>query len=550
MDETTSAIGDAALVRGREAGASSDWAQAHESLSLADPSALGAGDLELLAIAASLVGHVRDSLDALQRAYKMHIDAGDVQAAVRCAFWLCFQLINQGEFGQAEGWLARVSRVVEEHGEQGAAQGYLLLPRAFQQIAVMGDFTAGRETATRAAEFGRRFGDSDVVALALNLAGRASLEEGRVREGLAALDEAMVGVLAGEVTAPVAGTVYCSVIEACEQISELGRADEWTAALTDWCARQRGMVTFTGQCLVHRAAIRQVRGQWPEALEEARLACERLENAADRSATGSAMYRLGELYRCRGDHAAAADAYREASQWGYDPQPGLALLWLAQGRTEASVAAITRAVDEAIEPARRAKLLPASVTIALVAGDVDAARRAAGELKEIAAMYGTTALLAEARLARGSVLVAGGEWREALAVLREAVKSWRELNAPYDEARSRVKLALACRGTGDDDTATLELDAARRVFGRLGAVPALAEVDLLMRPTGSGHAGLSPRELEVLGLLATGKTNRMIADELMLAVRTVDRHVSNIFTKLGVASRSAATAYAYEHHLV
>ena len=414
----------------------------------------------------------------------------------------------------------------------------------------MSDFAGARETAARAAEFGRRFRDSDVVALSLNVVGRAFLAEGRVAEGLAALDEAMVSVLAGELTPPAAGTVYCSVIDACEEISELGRAHEWTAALTDWCHHQQGLVTFTGQCLVHRAAIRQLGGEWQEAIEEVLLACERLAHAADRSATGAAMYRLGELHRCRGDDAAAADAYREASQWGCDPQPGLALLWLAQGRVDPAVAAVTRAMDEAREPARRAKLLPAYVAVVLTAGDVSAARRASDELTEIAAMYGTAALLAEASVARGAVLIADGDCRAALLAVRDAVKLWRELNAPYDEARARVAVALACRGTGDEDSATLELEAARLVFGRLGAGPALADVDSLMRPAGASHAGLSPRELEVLCLLATGKTNRMIADELMLAVRTVDRHVSNILTKLGVASRSAATAYAYEHHLV
>jgi DNA-binding CsgD family transcriptional regulator/tetratricopeptide (TPR) repeat protein len=551
MDDSASAIGEAALVRGRDAAERSAWAEVYEWLSQADGSAtMRPTDLEMFATAAYLLGHTRDSLGALQRAYKLHIEGGDVQAAVRCAFWLCFQLISNGEFGQAEGWLARVSRVVDEHAEEGAAQGYLLLPQAFQQAVIIGDFAGARETAARAADFGRRFGEPDLVALALNIAGRASLAEGRVREGLAALDEAMVAVLAGELTAPAAGTVYCSVIDACEEISELGRAHEWTAALSDWCDRQQGLVTFTGQCLVHRATIRQLRGEWEEAIEEALVACERLANAADRSATGAAMYRLGELHRCRGDDDAAADAYREASQWGYDPQPGLALLWLAEGRIDPAVAAVSRAVDEAREPTRRAKLLPAYVAVLLTAGDVSAARRAADELTEIAATYGTAALLAEGSVARGTVLVADGDCGAALLAIREAVKLWRDLNAPYEEARARMAVALACRAAGDEDSATLELEAARGVFRRLGAGPALAEVDSLLRPADTSHAGLSPRELEVLRLLATGKTNRMIADELMLAVRTVDRHVSNILTKLGVASRSAATAYAYEHRLV
>ena len=316
--------------------------EAYAALSQADASAgMGPSDLELLATAAHLMGHVRDSIGALQRAYQLRIDAGDVQQGVRCAFWLSYHLINNGDFGQAEGWLARVGRVVDDIGEETVALAYVLLPRAFQQAAIVGDYAGGRATAARAAELGRWFGDRDVVALALNIEGRAFLAEGRVREGLAALDEAMVAVVAGEVTAPAAGTVYCSVIEACEEISELRRAHEWTAALTQWCDRQHGMVTFTGQCLVHRATIKQVHGDWPEALIEAQQACERLAVAADRNATGSAMYRLGELHSCRGDHEAATEAYRQAGEWGYDPQPGLALLWLTAGRTEPAVAAIT-----------------------------------------------------------------------------------------------------------------------------------------------------------------------------------------------------------------
>jgi len=547
-----SAIGEGALVLGREAAGRWEWAEAYAALSEADASAgMGPSDLELLATAAHLMGHVRDSIGALQRAYQLRIDAGDVQQGVRCAFWLSYHLINNGDFGQAEGWLARVGRVVDVMREETVALAYVLLPRAFQQAAIAGDYAGGRATAARAAELGRRFGDRDVVALALNIEGRTFLAEGRVREGLAALDEAMVAVVAGEVTAPAAGTVYCSVIEACEEISELRRAHEWTAALTQWCDRQHGMVTFTGQCLVHRATIKQVHGDWPEALIEAQQACERLAVAADRNATGAAMYRLGELHRCRGDSEGATEAYRQAGEWGYDPQPGLALFWLTAGRTEPAVAAITRAVDETTERARRGKLLPAFVEVMLAAGDLDAARRGVDELAEIAGIYDTPAMTAEASLARGAVLLAGGDARAALVPLRESVKLWRALDAPYDEAQARVVVALTCRAVGDEDTAASEFEAARAVFRRLGAAPALTRVEtLLTTRSGAGSSGLSHRELEVLRLLATGKTNRAIADELVLAVRTVDRHVSNVFTKLGVSSRAAATAYAYEHDLV
>jgi DNA-binding CsgD family transcriptional regulator len=552
MDEGISAIGEAELAQGRDAAGRCEWEEAYAALSHVDASAaLGPTDLELLATAAHLLGHVRDSIGALQRAYQQHIERGDVQQGVRCAFWLSYHLINSGDFGQAEGWLARVGRVVDDLGEESVAVGYVLLPRAFQQAALLGDHAGGRATAARAADVGRRFGDRDVVAMALNIEGRAWLAEGCVREGLAALDEAMVAVVAGEVTAPAAGTVYCSVIEACEEISELRRAHEWTAALTQWCDRQHGLVTFTGQCLVHRATIKQLHGEWQEALDDAERACERLAVAADRSATGLAMYRVGELHRCRGDSEAAKEAYRRAGEWGYDPQPGLALLWLTTGRTTPAAAAITRAVDETTDRARRGKLLPAFVEIMLVAGEADAARRGVDELAEIAGVYGTIALAAEASLARGAVFLADADARAALVPLHEAVELWRVLDVPYHEARVRVVVGQAYRAVGDHDSAASELEAARAVFARLGAAPALAGVDSLLAATMTAPpGGLSGRELQVLRLLATGKTNRAIADELVLAVRTVDRHVSNVYTKLGVSSRAAATAYAYEHDLV
>jgi DNA-binding NarL/FixJ family response regulator len=552
MDNKGTVASDGDLERGRDAARRSDWAQARAALSRADASTpLQADDVELLATAAYLLGDVGSAVEALQRAYQLHVDGGDIERAVRCAFWVCFHFVSGGDFAQAGGWMARANRLLEGQRQECAAHAYLLLPTAFQQVAVDGDYAAGRRTAARAAEIGRRFGDSDVVALALNLQGRALLREGRASEGMGALDEAMVAVVTGEVTAPVAGSVYCSLIEACEEISDVRRAREWTAALTQWCDRQLGMVTFTGQCLVHRAAIRQLHGEWTEALDEARRAGERFVEAADKYATGAAMYRLGELHRCRGDTAAAEDAYRQAAAWGLDPQPGLALLRLAQGRNDAAVAGITRAIEETTERSSRAKLLPAFVEILLAAGDVAAARTAADELAQIGAVFDTAVLIAAAGQARGAVLLAETDARAALVALRESATLWREIDAPYDEARVRVLVARACRALGDSDSAELELEATRRVFAQLGARHDLTRVETLMGtgPQPASH-GLTTRELEVLRLLATGRTNRVIAEELVLAVKTVDRHVSSILSKLAVTSRAAATAYAYEHDLV
>jgi len=292
-------------------------------------------------------------------------------------------------------------------------------------------------------------------------------------------------------------------------------------------------------------------GAWPEALEEARRAAARFLEPAGHPAAGAAAYQEAELHRLRGGLAEAEDAYRRASRWGREPQPGLALLRLAQGEGAAARAAIRRALDEAGDRPDRARLLPAFVEIALAAGDLPAARGAAGELAEAAGELDAPLLRATAAAADGEVLLAEGDPRAALAALRAAWAGWQELEAPYEAARARVGIGLACRALGDRDSAAMELDAARWAFQRLGAAPDLARLEAL---AGDGPAappgGLTAREVEVLRLVATGRTNRAIANELVLSERTVERHVSNILTKLGVPSRAAATAWAYEHRLV
>ncbi|HEU4398330.1 MAG TPA: response regulator transcription factor, partial [Actinomycetota bacterium] len=368
---------------------------------------------------------------------------------------------------------------------------------------------------------------------------------------MAAFDEAMVAVVAGEVSPVVVGTVYCSMLDACQEILEWRRAHEWTEALTAWCGKQPDMVTFSGRCLVHRAEILHLHGAWPEAVEEARRAGERLAHAADSYATGAAFYRQGEVYRVLGDFTAAEDAYQQASRSGVEPQPGLALLRLAQGRTDAAQAASRRVVAETTEGFRRAKLLPAQVEIMLAVGEIEAAADAADELTGIAKRYNTPALRAVADHARGAVLFAQGDARAAVVALRAAGQVWRELDAPYEAARVRELVGLGCRALGDEEAAAMELDAARGVFAQLGATPDLARLDTLdRREAASRSHGLTPRELQVLRLLAAGKTNHAIASDLVLAEKTVDRHVSNLYTKLGVSSRAAATAYAYQHRLL
>jgi len=539
------------LTRGRQAADRLAWVEAYAALSLAEQSAALAGeDLELLACAAYLLGYGDECRLALQRAHRVHAAGGDPRRAARCVFWVAFTLLLEGDLAQAGGWLARANRLVAQEQQECAEHGLLLLP-VVVQTAAAGDYATAQATAARAVEIGARAGDGDLHALALHFQGRALVKEGRVRQGMALLDEAMVAVIAGEVWPPVAGNIYCSTIDACQELADQHRAHEWTDALGAWWGTQPDLVTFTGQCLIHRAEILQLHGDWPEALEEAKRACERLSRAADKCATGAGWYRQAEVYRVNGAFEAAEDAYREASQWGAEPQPGLALLRLAEGKARAAEAAIRRVVAETTDRLRRAKLLPARVEIMLTVGDVPAAREAAGELAEIGADYDSPALRAAAGHALGLVLLAEGDARSALGVLRGAWQTWRELEVPYEAARVRVQIGLGCRALGDEEGAALELDAARVVFTQLDAAPDLTRLSALTREkTDAASFGLTARELQVLRLVATGKTNRAIAADLVLAEKTVDRHVTNIFTKLGVSSRAAATAFAYEHRLL
>jgi len=541
----------AGIGQGREAGRPLAWGDVYESLSRPDESgSLSGDDLELLAAAAYLLGHVDECRHALQRAHRAHLSAGDAPRAARCVFWVAFTSLLEGNLAQASGWLARAHRLLEDEKEESAEQGLLMLPDAVLASAA-GDYASAEADAARAAAIGARLGDADLLALALHFQGRALVKEGRVREGVALLDEAMVAVVANEVWPPVAGNIYCSMIDACLEISDLRRAHEWTTALTAWWAKQPDMVTFTGQCLVHRAEITRLHGGWATAVEETKQACERLAQAADKYAMGPALYLQAELCRLRGEFAEAEHAYHEASQWGHQAQPGLALLRLAEGNSEGAQQLIRRVLSEATDILLRAKLLSPYVEIMLEVGDTASARAAAAELTEIADRYDTPALHAVAGQSVGAVLLAEGDAERALAELRRAWETWRELEAPYEAGRVRVMIALGCRGLGDEESAALELDVARRVLVELGAKPDVARVDLLLRKeTDAAMHGLTGRELEVLRLLATGKTNRAIAVDLVLAEKTVDRHVTNIFAKLGVSSRSAATAYAYEHRLL
>ena len=539
-----------ARVRGRECFDRRQWADAFAELSAADRgSPLEPEDLERLATAAYLLGSDEGSVEVWERAHRELLRRGDVVRAVRCAAWLIFVLLNGGEFARAGGWLARARRLLDEGGQDCAEQGHLLVPVALQH-AVEGDWPSAHAICAQAADIGVRFGDLDLVTMARSIQGRALIGQARIVDGMALLDEVMVAVMADEVSEMVAGAVYCSVIEACQEVFDLRRAQQWTAALTHWCDAQPDLVPFSGHCLVHRAEIMQLHGAWPDAVEAAELACERLQRRGQ-PAVGAAFYQQGELHRLCGEFTQAEQAYHNASRWGREPQPGLARLRLAQGQVGAAEAAIRRVVDETPDRLTRSRLLPALVEVMCAAGDVAAARAAADELSEIVNDLDAPLLRGLAAHAQGAVLLVEGDAQAALGALRQAWTVWQELEVPYEAARVRVMIGLACRQLRDQDSAQMEFDAACWIFQELGAMPDLARAQVLSHKAAAKPAGgLTERELEVLRLVATGKTNRSIAADLFLSEKTVARHVSNIFTKLGLSSRAAATAYAYEHDLV
>ncbi len=539
------------LEQGREAYARRAWRGAHASLETADQATpLGAEDLELLATSASMLGLDDEHLQVLERAHHKHLEAGETRRAARCALWAGTHLLIRGEMARGAGWLARAQRLVEQETSDCVERGYLLVPMMMGQEAA-GDSTAAYATAVAAAGIGERFGEADLLGLARHQQGRLLIKQGQREAGFALLDETLLAVTAGEFSPIVTGLIYCSVIEGCQQVYELARAQEWTAALTRWCAEQPDMVSFTGRCLVHRAEILQLRGAWPAALDEARRAERRFGQVMHEVAGGEAAYRRGEIHRLRGESAAAARAYSDARRRGWDPQPGLCLLRMAEGNTDAAAAAIRRAVGETSGASQRAALLPAYIEVMLAVGAVDDARTACGELEEITDGFGSGMLAAALAQSKGAIALAEGDAWAALVPLRQACRAWHELDVPFEAARVRVLVGLACHGLGDADTGTLELEAAREVFARLGAAPDVARVDSLAPSIAARSAhGLSPRELEVLRLVAGGATNKAIAASLFLSERTVERHLSNIFSKLRVPSRAAATAYAYEHQLI
>jgi len=540
---------NAVLAAARDAYARRDWPAAREGFDAArEVAALSADDLSALGDAAWWLGHIEESLAASEQAYHGYLDAGQPRQAAMAALGVAYLSFLRGREAVGTGWMSRAQRLVADQPEC-VEQGYLRYVLQVEAALDGPDVAAVVAAARGVRELGRRHGDPTLVAAGTLGEGRMLVRHGRVAEGLALLDEAMVAVLSEELTPEWAGNIYCHMMAACHELCDIARAREWTEATTRWLATLPAAVLFTGICRVHRSQVLQITGEWDRAESEAARVCADLAELHVATAA-EGHYQVGELRRLRGDLAAAEQAYQRAHEHGRDPQPGLALAYLARGRADTASAAIrTALVAHSDNRLGRARLCAPQVETALATGDIPTATKACDELDETAAVYASSGLQAMAHHARGAITLADGHPAEALGVLRAACRRWRELAAPYEAARVGVLLAQAYRALEDTDAAARELAAAEVVFARLGAIPDLEHVAALRhRPSLPG--GLTAREVEVLALVAAGQTNRAVATALVLSEKTVARHLSNIFTKLGLSSRTQAAAYAFEHGLI
>lgn len=540
--------GSDALAAAREALDRHEWQQAYDAASSAgEATETGqeAARLALLADASWWLGHLDECIDARERAYAIYDELDDRRRAGQCAVWLYEHHCFKARPAIAGAWLRRAQQALADDPEC-AEHGAVLLREA-ENAHGAGDLEQAAGLARAVVELGRRLRSPDVEAEALQTLGRVLIDQGRAAEGLAHLDEAMLFAVEGRLGPYATGKVYCSLISACEELGDLRRATEWTEATSRWSQRHPFAV-FPGLCRVHRASTLRWHGAWADAEREATLACDEL---ADLNLPNAAVgyVEIGEIRRRLGDLVGAEEAFQRAEELCGQPPAGLALLRLAQNRIDAATAIIRQALEaETWNRLSRARLLAASAQIAIVAGDTTTASAAVDELEAIAADYDSPILAATAATCRGRVHLATGD-AAACAALRVAVTRWQELEVPHEVATARTLLGLACRDLGDDAAAAASFAAAESVFEQLGATLDARLVRDLTSPR-KLPGGLTEREAQVLRLVAAGRTNRGIAAELYLSEKTVARHLSNIFTKIGVSSRAAATAYAFDHRII
>ena len=517
------------------------WPDARSAYAAAD--APTARDLERWGLAAFLTGELAEAAVVRERAHHAYLAEGDPDGASRVAFWLGLTATFRGDHGRARGWWGLMRSVQGEAFEASVWRGYEQLTAAMASL-MSGRGAEALELSRGLAAIAAEHADVDLRVFSGLAHGQALLANADLAAGLAELDATMVRATAAGVTPQAVGIVYCAIVANCKACLDVERSVEWTRVLDEWCSAQPGLVPFQGACIVHRSEVHQLRGDWARAIAEVDDLI--AHPGPNQNTIGEAHYVRAELHRLRGEDDAAESAYREALAHGKDPQPGLALMRLAQGRTDAALLALKRALEEPGAPQLRTRLWPALLEVALASGDLACAGEASARLDEAADASDAGYLRAAAAAARGRLALHRSAPQEALGALREALAGFRATDSPYDVARCRVAIADACDALGDHETARLERDAARAAFVALGARPELDRLDKVSR---TERHGLTGREVEVLRLVAAGATNRGIADQLVLSEKTVARHLANIFAKLDVSNRAAATAWAHQHGL-
>ncbi|MCU1427651.1 MAG: LuxR family transcriptional regulator [Actinomycetia bacterium] len=536
------------LAPGAEALARHDWAAAYDQLQAVGVADLDADAFDRLAEAAWWLSRIDECIGARDAAFHAYQARGETLRAAQCAVWLFEHHCFKAQPSIAGAWLRRARRAIGDDHDC-VEYGNLLLREA-ELLHSSGALAEATVLATEAVELGRRLRSEELEALALQTAGRLAIDRGVPDDGLKQLDEAMLFAIEGRLSPYATGKIYCSLISACDELGDVARAAEWTAATTTW-SQQHPLAVFPGLCRVHRAQILGWQGAWEEAVLEAHRACEELETVnVGNAAMGWAE--IGDIRRRLGDLDAAEDAFRRAEELSGRPHPGIALLRLAQGRVPAAQAAVARALqDESWNRLARARVLPARVQISIAAGDLDEAASACDELGAIARDYASPMHEASAMTSRGRLALARGECDEACRSLHAAVELWLALEVPYEAATARLLLGQSCRQASDEDSAMAALSAAVKTFDELGAILDAQHTRVLSKASGATvPGGLTSREVEVIALVAEGRTNKDIAVVLGLSIKTVARHLENIFLKLGVSTRSSATAFAIANGLV
>lgn len=432
------------------------WADATDLFLLAAAdSKLEIEDIEALAWAAGISARDSEMLAALEQVYAHHAAREDHENCARAAFWSGLRNMMIGEVGLGSGWLQRAAKHAEQTPPDCVQRGYLLLPQVFMHCG-KGTYEAAVEVADTAMAMGESASEPDLIVLAGSLKGGILFRLGRIDEGYVPIDEAML-LANGERLSPiVTGVVYCEIVASCCRVLEMVRARQWTAILNDWCRRNPQAKAFNGVCQVHRAELLQLEGNWNEAFAEAQRASESLERTTEQTALANAAYRRGEIRRLCGDFETAEAEYRRAGEIAIDPQPGLALLRLAQGRQDEAAAMIRRAIETAGDMPRKTALLPGGIEICIACGDLDAAASLCGEMTEIAQHSDTEILSRIADGGCGLLALARGEFAEAVAALTRARRCWSEFGAPYLVARLRVDIARGCAELGDAEGAEME----------------------------------------------------------------------------------------------